>query len=86
MRLVDLRDGALELRWTWLPYWIAAGPTLQGEVETILRDAVIINGMPPNEDSLSRIEAFVVRLLTRRFQIEGLGEYLLSLHLVQEPG
>lgn len=77
MRIVDLREGQLELRWTWLPYWMAAGPALQGEVDALLRDAVIINGMPPTEESLDRIHSFALFLLTRRFPgFSGLKAYL----------
>lgn len=84
MRLVELQEGRLELRWTWLPYWMAAGPSLHTEIETTMRDVVIINGMPPTDDSLERIEKFVLRLIHRRFKITGLTDYLRCLHLVQE--
>ena len=83
MRLVDLHEGKLELRWTWLPYWLVAGPRLQAEVEAIIRDIVVLNGMPPTEDSLDRIERFLLDVLDRRFKIKGLREYLTALHYVQ---
>lgn len=84
MRLVELNEGRLELRWTWLPYWLAAGPALHTEIETTMRDVVIINGMPPTDGSLERIEQFVLRLIDRRFKIVGLTEYLAGLHKVKE--
>jgi hypothetical protein len=84
MRLVDLNEGRLELRWTWFPYWIAAGPALHTEIEPLMRDAVIMNGMVPNEESLERIEAFVLRVLERRFKIVGLKEYVAALRYVRE--
>jgi hypothetical protein len=76
MRLVELRNGQLELAWTWLPYWIATGDTLHHEVTSLMRDVVIINGMPPDDDSLDRIDKLIIRLLDKRFRIPGLGEYL----------
>jgi hypothetical protein len=85
MRLVDLQDGKLELRWTWLPYWMAAGPALQGEVNALLRDAVVINGMLPDEDGLDRIHNFALFLLTRRFpSFSGLKAYLRGIQEVEQ--
>jgi hypothetical protein len=84
VRLVDFRDGKLEVRWTWLPYWIAAGPQFLTEIERTMHDAIIINGMPPNEDSFERVENFLLRLIEGRFRIEGLGDYLRALRFVRE--
>ncbi len=85
MRLVQINDGKLELRWTWLPYWIAVGPALQTEIESLMKDAVIINGMPPTAASLDSISRFVCKALAKRFAIPGLGEYLQAIERVQEP-
>lgn len=84
MRLVDFRDGALEMRWTWLPYWVAAGPQFPRELEQLVRDVVIINGMPRDDESLARIETFILRRIEHRFQIEGLTEYIAALRFVRE--
>jgi len=84
MRLIQLQEGKLELRWTWLPYWLAAGPALHNEIQAVMRDAVIINGMPPTEDSVVRIESFVLKMIERRFKIEGLRAYLDGLQHVAE--
>jgi hypothetical protein len=84
MRLVELQEGRLELRWTWLPYWLAAGPSLHTEIETLMRDVIIVNGMPPTEDSLDKIEQFVIRAIDRRFNIAGLAQYLKALRYVRE--
>lgn len=83
MRLVELIEGKLELRWTWLPYWLAAGPALQRDIDTLMRDVVIMNGMPPTDDSLDRIEEFVIRTIDRRFNIAGLATHLRSLRHVE---
>lgn len=85
MRLVDLNEGRLELRWTWLPYWIAVGPALKIEIETLLHDAVILNGLPPTVESLESISRFVCQQLARRFAIPGLEAYLSAIAHVQEP-
>lgn len=84
MRLVGFFEGRLELRWTWLPYWIAAGPILHDEIEALMRDVVIINGMLPTDDSLERIERLVLRTIERRFKIEGLLQYLQGLRFIRE--
>lgn len=84
MRLVELQEGRLELRWTWLPYWLAAGPALHTEIEALMRDVIIMNGMPPTEESLDRIEQFVIRAIDRRFGIAGLAQYLGALRYVRE--
>lgn len=84
MRLVELNQGKLELRYTWLPWWLAAGPALQSEIETLMRDVVVMNGMPPNDESLERIERFVIRLIGKRFPIPGLTTYLRGLQHVKE--
>lgn len=85
MRLVHFDQGQLELRWTWLPYWLAAGPALHHEINIYMRDLVIINGMPPSDDSLERIERLVLRLIQDRFKIDGLEQYLSALKYVREP-
>ncbi len=85
MRLIELCDGALELRWTWLPYWMVASPSLQAEVEAVMRDVVLLNAMTKDDESLDRIEQFVIRLLTRRFPFLHLDKYLSGLRqVVQE--
>lgn len=84
MRLVGFQDGRLELRWTWLPYWLAAGPTLHSEIEALVRDVVIMNGMLPNDESLEKIEVFIIRIIEKRFKIAGLGQYLRALSYVRE--
>ena len=84
MRLVDIVDGRLELRWTWLPYWIAAGPALHTEIERLMRDVVVMNGMPVDDDSLARIHDFLIKQLARRFPIPGLDAYLQALSFVEE--
>lgn len=84
MHLVILNEGRLEVRWTWLPYWLAAGPALSRDVERLMNDVVIMNGMPPTEESLGRISTFVVNTIVQRFPIPGLREYIDGIRHVQE--
>jgi hypothetical protein len=84
VRFVDFVDGRLEMRWTWLPFWLAAGPALHDELEVMIRDIVVLNGLPVTDDSLDRIHDLVVRLIARRFRIGGLGEYLAAVRHVRE--
>lgn len=85
MRLVSIDDdGKLGIRWTWLPYWMAAGPRLTAEMTRLMMDVVVINGMPTTEESLDAIDAFVLRQLGQRFGIRGLADYLAAIHHVRE--
>lgn len=85
MRLVDLVHGKLELRWTWLPYWLSCSAIFQTDVERLMRDVVVINGLPHSEESLDKIEAFLLREVSRRFKIQGLDVYLRGLRSVTQP-
>lgn len=79
-----LQQGALEIRWTWLPYWLAAGPKLHGELQSLMRDTVLLNGLPPTEESLDLIEEFLLREIGKRFKIPGLVDFLRALHNIPE--
>lgn len=86
MRLVQLRDGALEIRWTWLPYWLAVNPRLKQTVEREMRDASLLCGATTSEADLDGLHEFVLRRLHQLFPaFPGLREHLDSLRLVQEP-
>lgn len=86
MRLVQFREGMLEIRWTWLPYWLAVNPKLTQSVETDLADAVIINRLTTSEEDLQRMHVFVVKRLCKLFKaFKGLDAYLNALGAVEEP-
>lgn len=86
MRLVHFRDGALEIRWTWLPYWLAVNPALKTRVETELRDAVLLCGVTTSPADLDAMHDWVCARLCALFPaFEGLGEYLGGLRHVIEP-
>lgn len=86
MRLVQMRDGALEIRWTWLPYWLAVNPKLKTTVERELRDAVLLGGVTTSPADLDGCHDFVARRLSALFPaFPGLREHLDGLRLVLEP-
>jgi hypothetical protein len=84
MRFAELVEGRLEIRWTWLPYWLAAGPALHNELDALLRDIVVLNGMPVTDESLDHIDQLIIRLIMRRFNIPGLDAYLGAFRYVRE--
>ena len=86
MRLVHLRDGALEIRWTWLPYWLAMNPKLKLVIEREMRDACLLQGMTTAEADLDDLHSFVVRRLRSLFPaFVGLETYLDAIQSIQEP-
>ncbi len=85
MKIVEFSDGALELRWTWLPYWMAVSPMLKLEVEDTIKDALVLNQIPADDAGLERINTFVINLLAKKFKIPGLAEFLTALSNVQDP-
>lgn len=85
MRLVQFREGMLEIRWTWMPYWLAVNPKLVSSVEVDLADVVVINGLTNSEDDLQRMHVFVVKRLCKLFKgFKGLDTYLDALGGVEE--
>lgn len=86
MRLVQLRDGALEIRWTWLPYWLAVNPKLKLLVEREMRDACLLGGVTTSDADLDALHEFVVQRLGALFPaFVGLQAYLSGLKVVEEP-
>lgn len=86
MRLVQLRDGALEIRWTWLPYWLAVNPRLKQTVEREMRDASLLCGVTTSPADLDGLHAFVARRLQELFPaFPGLRAFLDAIRAVEEP-
>lgn len=84
MRLVYVnQEQQLELRWTWLPYWIVASPAFKADIERRLQDAVLLNGIVPTPDNLDLIENFVQRQICKKFGIPGLEKYLEGLRYIE---
>jgi hypothetical protein len=86
VRLVQVRDGVLEIRWTWLPFWLAANPKLKTQVEREMRDAVLLGGVTASDADLDALHDFVVRRLQAVFSaFPGLAAYLDGIRDVEEP-
>lgn len=86
MRLIHLRDGALEIRWTWLPYWLAVNPKLKTLVERELHDAVLLCGVTTSDRDLDAMHDWVRDRLCALFPaFQGLGAYLDGLRHLAEP-
>ena len=86
MRLVQIRDGVLEVRWTWLPFWMATNPKLKEKLEEEMRDAISMGGVSESEPDLDSLHDYVVRRLQEMFPTHpGLGELVDGLKYVQEP-
>lgn len=86
MRLVELIDGAIELRWTWLPYWLGANARLRAELETELRDITLLNGLTESPEDLDALNRTLCRRIQDRFPaFPGLGAALGALASVQGP-
>lgn len=77
MRIVELIDGAFEIRWTWLPLWLATNPVLKTALETELRTIIAMNGVTDTAVDLDSLHDHVVRRLQEMFPgVKGLDSYL----------
>ncbi len=77
MRLVELIDGAFEVRWTWLPLWLATNPKLRTSLEGELKTLVALNGLTDTEADLDVLHRHVVRRMQELFpQVRGLDTFL----------
>jgi hypothetical protein len=86
MRMVQIRDGALEIRWTWLPYWLAVNPRLKTELERELHDAVLLCGVTTSEPDLDAMHEWVITRLQALFPaFQGLRAYLDGISQLREP-
>lgn len=83
MRLVHERDGVIEVRWTWLPFWMATNPKLKEVLEREMRDLGLINGITNSDADLDAMHDFVVTRLHQLWPTPGLAEFLDGLKYVQ---
>lgn len=85
MRIVRYNDkNSIELRWSWMPYWLAVSPIFISEIESLVRDVIILNGVTGGDDLLERLENFVHQRIAERFEIPGLVDYLQGLRYLPE--
>lgn len=85
MNLVILKDGKLDLAWTWFPWWLVVSPAMTHEVKQTLQDAILLNGVPARQESLDALDDLLIRIITRRFPFPGLGGYLRAMKNVELP-
>jgi hypothetical protein len=85
VRLVEVIDGALELRWTWLPYWLATNGRLKKELDEEIRAAALMNAALMSPEHLDGLHAFVCRRIQARFpQMLGLYDALKAISAVDD--
>lgn len=82
MRLVVVVDGLPELAWTWLPWWLAQSPALKQDVERVIKDAVLLNGIALDDQGLDRLSQFARKVICSKFKLPGLSTYLEGLDAV----
>ena len=86
MRLVQVRDGVLEVRWTWMPFWLAVNPKMKQDLEQKVHDGVLMSGVSASEADLDALHDFLIQHLQGMFPShQGLAEYLDGLKYVVEP-
>jgi hypothetical protein len=84
MRIVDLIDGAFEVRWMWLPLWLAANPNIKNRLELELRTLVALNGVTDTEEDLDALHRHVVRRFQELFPgFPGLGTFLDGMRTIE---
>lgn len=77
MKIVELIDGAWEIRWTWLPLWLATNPKLRSSLEGELQTLVALSGLTDSESDAELLHAHVVRRLQELFPaFKGLDVFL----------
>ena len=77
MTFVEIIDGALELRWTWLPYWLATNGKLKQEIEDELRAAVSSNLLTDDPARMAELHSLVCKRIQERFpEMLGLEDAL----------
>lgn len=83
MRLVVESDGVVEVRWTWLPFWLAMNPEFVAKLERELRARVVV-GEPLTPELLDSWHATVVDTIEKSFpNFTGLRAFFDALKEVQ---
>ncbi len=77
MKFIELIDGAFEIRWTWLPFWLATNPKLKTTLEGEMKAIIALNGVQDSEGDLELLHKHVVRRLQEMFpEMKGLDAFL----------
>lgn len=84
MNFVEVIDGAFEIRWTWLPFWLATNPKLKQSLEGELKVVVALNGLTDSPEDLARLHRHLLRRLQELFPaIKQLDTFLDGLREVE---
>lgn len=84
MKFIELIDGAFEIRWTWLPFWLATNPKLKTSLEGEMKTLIALNGIRDSEEDLAMLHRHVVSRLQEMFpEMVGLDVFLDGLRAVQ---
>lgn len=75
------KDGALELNWMWLPTFIGQNFAVCKELASVWK-GWYPNGFLATEENLQEIHAKTIEWFSKKFNIEGLDEYLHAIELV----
>lgn len=76
MRLVDLEEGSLVIRWMWLPFWIASNVRLIAELDDWLRDCALLNSATATDEDVDALNTKVVKRLVLRHPLPGMHSFL----------
>ena len=77
MKFVEIVDGAFEVRWTWLPFWLATNPKLKQSLEGEMKTLVALNGVTNSPEDLALLHRHVVSRLQAMFpSMTGLDAFL----------
>lgn len=76
MRIVDVDQGSLVVRWMWLPFWIAANPNVIAELDEWVRDLALLNSATADDPDLDALNKAVIKKLASRYAIPGLYSFL----------
>jgi hypothetical protein len=84
LRIIDLIDGSFEIRWMWLPFWLATHVKLKTNLELELRTLIAMNAITDTEEDLDALHRHVVRRIQETFPaFPGLGAHLDGLLLIE---
>lgn len=84
LRVVDLIDDAFEIRWTWLPFWLATNPKLKTGLELELQTLIALNSITEAEADLDALHRHVIKRIQETFPgFPGLGRYLDGLRHIE---
>jgi len=84
MRVLQVADdGAIELRWMWLPTFIGQNHMVLKELGEAWK-AQFPRGVENTEAALDAMHEFTIEWLCKKFALPGLKEYLKAIENVQE--